>query len=143
MHDDGVTLADCGVNAQAYADAVATYAAFSLSKVADYNCALVPWYTKEDRPGHLFSKQAIPMVWDYAELNPISEIGGSLAASIGIVADALSGCHDRGAPGHVAQLDAVALRTTSVRSSQPIRRVTITFLTQTSLIFSMYGCAVH
>jgi putative DNA methylase len=114
--DDGHVggLEDRGVNAGTYADAVATYIAFSLSKVADYNCTLVPWYTKEDRPGHLFSKQAIPMVWDYAELNLFSDIGGGLTASIGIIADALSGCNYRDVPGHAIQLDAVAIPSDSI-----------------------------
>jgi putative DNA methylase len=113
LPDDGASLSDCGVGAEAYADAMAMYLAFSLSKVADYNCTLVPWYTKENRPGHLFSKQSIPMVWDYTELNPFSDIGGSLTASVTIIADALSGCSNKGAPGHARQLDAVALQTHS------------------------------
>jgi putative DNA methylase len=107
-HDDGGLDAN-GTGATAYAQAVVMYLAFSMSKTADYNCSLVPWYTKEDRPGHLFSKQAIPMVWDYAELNPFSQIGGAVTASVEIVAGALDGCPQKGAPGHVRQLDAVAM----------------------------------
>lgn len=114
LEKDNQSLANGGSGAQAYADAVATYTAFSLSKVADYNCSLVPWYTKEDRPGHLFSKQAIPMVWDYVELNPFSEIGGSLVASINIIAEALDGCSLNGDPGEVKQHDAVSLKTNSL-----------------------------
>jgi putative DNA methylase len=110
LNNDGKPLVADGSGVSAYADAVATYIALSLSKVADYNCALVPWYTKEDRPGHLFSKQAIPMVWDYAKLNPLSGVGGSLSASIKIVADALDGCYAIGIPGEAVQLDALRLR---------------------------------
>ena len=101
-------LATGGTGAQAYADAVATYLAFSLDKTAEYGCTIVPWYTKEDRPGHAFSRQAIPMVWDYAEVNPLADIGGSFSASVRIVAGALSGCHAAGIAAQVKQLDAVA-----------------------------------
>jgi putative DNA methylase len=45
-----------------YADALTSYLAFSADKAAEYNCSLVPWYTKEDRPKGLFARQAIPMV---------------------------------------------------------------------------------
>jgi putative DNA methylase len=116
IYDDSksTSLAEGGAGAQGYADAVAMYMAFALSKFADYNSSLVPWYTKEDRPGHLFSQQAIPMVWDYAELNPFSDVGGSLIASINIVAGALSGCVPNGPIANVSQLDAVALRTKSL-----------------------------
>jgi putative DNA methylase len=121
MADDGKSLASDGFGVEAYSDAVATYIALSISKVADYNCSLVPWYTKEDRPGHLFSKQAIPMVWDYAELNPLCDIGGAFSASIKIVAGALDGCYARGKAGYAVQQDAVAVQgpALSVVSTDP------------------------
>jgi putative DNA methylase len=114
LPDDGRPLAAGGIGATAYADSVAVYLAFVLSKTSDYNCGLVPWYTKEDRPGHLFSRQAISMVWDFAELNPLSEVGGAFMASNKIIADALGGCSHSSVPGHVTQMDAVALRTDSM-----------------------------
>jgi putative DNA methylase len=112
--DDGRPLAAGGTAAVAYADGLAVYLAFVLSKTSDYNCELVPWYTKEDRPGHLFSKQAIPMVWDFAELNPLCEVGGAFVASTKIVADALGGCSDGSVPGRVRQIDAASLSTDSM-----------------------------
>ena len=108
--DDGCGLAFGGTGALAYADAVATYLAFSVDKTAEYCCTLVPWYAKEDRPKGLFARQAVPMVWDYAELNPLGDIGGSFSASVKIVAGALSGCHASGTVGEVRQVDAVASR---------------------------------
>jgi putative DNA methylase len=107
LPDDGRALREGGIGATAYADSVAIYLAFALSKTADYNCALVPWYTKEDRPGHLFSKQAIPMVWDFTELNPLCTVGGAFGPSSKIVADSLTGCPPRGLPGRASQSDAV------------------------------------
>jgi putative DNA methylase len=121
MPDDRIPLEANGIGATAYAEAVCVYLAFIISKMTDYNCTLVPWYTKEDRPGHLFSKQAISMVWDFAELNPLSEVGGAFTASSKIVADALSGCPKYCIPGHVKQFDAVALPkgTIAVISTDP------------------------
>jgi putative DNA methylase len=107
LPDDGCGLDAGGTDATAYADAVAVYLAFGLDKTAEYGCTIVPWYTKEDRPGHTFGRQAIPMVWDYVEINPICDIGGSLAASVRIVADALGGCHAIGRISEVRQLDAI------------------------------------
>lgn len=104
----GVPLREGGNGAVAYAEAVAVYLAFAVSKMSDYNCSLVPWYTKEDRPGHLFSQQVVPMVWDFAELNPLSDIGGGFSASSSIVAEAIRGCAPRGVLGRAIQQDAVA-----------------------------------
>lgn len=121
LPDDRQMLIVGGKGASAYADALTTYLAFSLSKATDYNCAFVPWYTKEDRPGHLFSKQAIPMVWDFVELNPLTEVGGAFVTSNRIVADALGGCPENCPQGLVAQQDAVTSRTDmmSVCSTDP------------------------
>jgi putative DNA methylase len=79
------------LDAEAYANAIATYVAFAIDKHAMYGNALVPWYTKEDRPSMLFTQQVLPMVWDPVEVNPFCEVGGSLIKSIEIVANALSG----------------------------------------------------
>ncbi len=60
LPDDGKPLREGGTGTTAYADGLIPYLAFVLSKTTDYNCALVPWYTKEDRPGHLFSAYRHP-----------------------------------------------------------------------------------
>jgi len=121
LPDDSRGVAAGGTGAQAYADAMATYLAFSLDKTAEYGCTAVPWYAKEDRPKGLFARQAIPMVWDYAEVNPLADIGGSFGASVKIVAGALEGCHASGVSAEVRQVDAVAPRsaTASIISTDP------------------------
>ncbi|OAI22055.1 hypothetical protein A1351_20690 [Methylosinus sp. R-45379] len=105
--DDEKPLRDGGVGATAYADAVSVYLASAQDKTAEYGCTIVPWYSKEDRPKGLFARQAIPMVWDYAEVNPLCDIGGSFSASVGIVAGALAGCAATGAVAQATQVDAV------------------------------------
>ena len=77
LADDGRSLDAGGTGAGAYADAIATFLACSVDKTAEYGCTIVPWYAKEDRPKGLFARQAIPMVWDYAEDNPLGAIGGA------------------------------------------------------------------
>jgi putative DNA methylase len=121
LPDDSRGVAAGGTGAQAYADAVATYLAFGVDKTAEYGCTIVPWYAKEDRPKGLFARQAIPMVWDYAEVNPLADIGGSFGASVKIVAGALEGCHASGVSAEVRQFDAVAPRLTaaSIVSTDP------------------------
>jgi putative DNA methylase len=74
-----------------YAGAISTYLAFTISKLIDYNCSLVAWYPQEDRPAHVFTRQAIPMVWDYAELNPFSEIGGTWTGCLKVIVNSMAG----------------------------------------------------
>lgn len=110
LAEDKIGIDQGGSGAQAYADAIGTYLAFSLDKAAEYGCTIVPWYTKEDRPKGLFARQAIPMVWDYAEVNPFADLGGSFDASCRIVSGALTGCHPGGVPPVVMQANAMLSR---------------------------------
>ena len=77
MIDDGIRLRERGAGVAAYTDAVSTYLAFAIDKLADLNNSLVPWGSDVQCPRHLFSRQAIPMVWDYAEANPLGSSSGS------------------------------------------------------------------
>ena len=72
LPDDGVPLRDGGTGAQAYAEAVGVYLAFAVDKCADYWNSIATWMPR-GTVGHAFSKQAIPMTWDFPEANPLSE----------------------------------------------------------------------
>ena len=76
-HNDGKRLADGGTGAMAYADAVAVYFAFALSKLTDYSTSLCRWFPERDSARSTFSRQSLPMSWDYTELNPIHDATGS------------------------------------------------------------------
>ena len=62
-----------------YADAVATYLAFGVSRLADLANGLSAWEPVAECPRHLFARQAIPMAWDHAEGNPLSDSSGGWA----------------------------------------------------------------
>ena len=76
MHDDEKPLAEGGDGALAYAQAVATYLAFAIDKMADFNSTIVLWIVNRNGLGCTFTRQAIPMTWNYAETNPFSESPG-------------------------------------------------------------------
>jgi len=83
---DGRPLSRNGTGPAAYADAVAVYLAFALSKQADLGNSLCAWEPNAQCPRHLFARQAIPMVWDFAEGNPLGNSSGSWSVFIdGIV----------------------------------------------------------
>jgi len=66
-----------GTGATAYGDAMAVYLACALSRAADYWNGNATWESSGGFIGHLFTKQAIPMVWDFAESNPFSDGTGN------------------------------------------------------------------
>jgi putative DNA methylase len=78
LPDDGKPLDAGGIGATAYADGIVTYLACALSKQADWCNALSSYIPSIEGLGHLFSRQAIPMVWDFIETNVFSNSAGNL-----------------------------------------------------------------
>lgn len=76
---EGATLDDGGNGAQAYADAVAVYLGFAVSRSADRGSTICSWDSspKMEALRNTFGRQAIPMTWDFAEGNPFSESSGN------------------------------------------------------------------
>ena len=62
-----------GVNEE-YAKAVGTYLALCLSRCSDCLSTLVQWFNHVENTGHTFARQAIPMMWDFFELNLFSPV---------------------------------------------------------------------
>jgi putative DNA methylase len=64
-------------SSEAYADAVAVYLALAVSRLTDYSNCLCGWNANRDGLRDIFARPAIPMVWDYAEANPLSNSSGN------------------------------------------------------------------
>lgn len=79
LHDNEMSLDAGGSGAKAYADAVSVYLGFCIDKNTLTNTTLATWQTAPDRLTQAFSRQALPMTWDFAEANPLSEAGGGFA----------------------------------------------------------------
>ena len=77
MSKDNLSLSKGGVGVTAYADAIATYLAFAVDKAADYWSTICSWHSGRDTIRNTFARQAIPMTWDYAEANPLSDSTGN------------------------------------------------------------------
>ena len=75
--EDGRPLRDGGTAAAAYAEAVAVYLGFVISKLADRGSSICTWFTERDSTRNTFARQSIPMTWDYAELNTLLRGTGS------------------------------------------------------------------
>jgi putative DNA methylase len=70
-----------------YADAVATYLALAIDRLADRNSTICSWDVTRDSTRNTFARQAIPMVWDFAEANPFSESTGNFLGAIDWIAE--------------------------------------------------------
>lgn len=85
----GDRLENGGTGAEAYADAVATYLGLCVSRTTDLCNALVTWSNGRDQVRNLFARQAIPMAWDFVEVNPFASAAGDVGVAIDTSARAL------------------------------------------------------
>ena len=75
-----------------YADAVATYLAFAVSRLSDYSSSITTWASNPQMEilRNTFARQAIPMTWDFGEGNFFAESSGSLPIMVGWIAKVIS-----------------------------------------------------
>ena len=78
----GIRLEAGGTDAAGYADAVATYLGIVVSKMTDRNSTLVNWYVTRESTSSTFARQALPMCWDYCEVEPLGDNTGSFNNSL-------------------------------------------------------------
>jgi len=95
----------------AYTAAVATYLAFCVDKNTLTNCTQATWQSAPDRLTQAFSRQAIPMTWDYAEANPLAEAGGGFVLTLTSLCEVLQKLPTNVLPGIVCQADATRITT--------------------------------
>ena len=123
LPDDNQPLAKVGAGATAYADAVGVYLAFAINKVADRGSTLGRWDPTPTQSGiiNTFSRQALPMTWDFAESNPLGAASGNYRGAIDLVAKAILAASISAVWGCATQNDASAQTISSdkVISSDP------------------------
>lgn len=76
LPDDSRAFEQEGIGPTAYADSLSILLSFTVNKMADLGNSLVGWEPLAQCPRHLFGRQAIPMIWDFAEANPFSNSSG-------------------------------------------------------------------
>ncbi|MER9528522.1 DUF1156 domain-containing protein [Mesorhizobium sp. M0309] len=111
-------LSNGSTGVQAYADAVATFLAFALSKLSTRSCALTTWYVDRESTMAAFSRQALQMTWDYAEMNTMLSGSGSFENAIAWEAETIEGLGHNCGIGEISNLDAA-------KNNYPMRPVVI------------------
>lgn len=122
MVDDGIGLDAGGSGAKAYGEAVGVYLAFLVDKLTDYNSTICSWNITRDGLRNTFGRQAIPMVWDYAEANPFSNSTGCISNTLNWVTKCILEFPQNAIQGYVQQFDATqdnGLRSIMVSTDPP------------------------
>jgi|CXWL01.1.fsa_nt_gi putative DNA methylase len=104
-----VPLAEGGTGPNAYAEAISVYLAFVVDKCADYWSSICSWHSSGEKMRNAFGRQAIPMTWDFAETNPMSDSSGNWMAMVDWTWKALT-TTPATSPGFASQSDAQTQR---------------------------------
>ncbi len=73
-----------------YADVICTYLAFAADKYANLGSSLASWMSDRGAFRETFARQALAMVWDYAEANAFCSSGGGFETCLERVVDVVS-----------------------------------------------------
>ena len=60
----------------AWREALSAYLACVLSKLTDYSSGMCSWHNSGEKLRQTFARFALPMVWDFCEVNPLSDTTG-------------------------------------------------------------------
>ena len=121
MGNDHRSLDEGGIGSEAYADAVTTYLAFAVDKATDYWSSLCSWHNSRELIRNTFGRQALPMVWDYAECCPFSKSTGNWIACVDWVWKTVERSPE-GVSGSIKQInamDSILLDNTMMISTDP------------------------
>ena len=94
-----------GRGAVAYADVIGSILGLCASKAAAFWTTGARWRAKEGKSAPAFGRQAIPLVWDFAEVNPFGGGGGDFNGIVDGARRVLLGLRGT-SPGTATQLDA-------------------------------------
>ncbi len=82
LSSDPMPLLDGGAATKAYAETVSVYLGFGISKLTNLGSTITSWMSDRGALRETFARQAILMVWDFAEVNFFSNCGGNWSTPI-------------------------------------------------------------
>jgi putative DNA methylase len=113
MPDDVQGLAASGTGTTAYGEAVETYLSFALDKLVARSTTICAWEAGYQKIQHTFGRQALPMIWDFAEGNPFSDSTGNFNALLDFVIKFLKAATTTTSVRGIATLQDAAVQTIS------------------------------
>ena len=77
----------------------------ALSRTANAGCSLCRWHTSGEKHEGVYARQALPMVWDFSEGNPLSDSTGNYRGAVDWIANVVK-AWPGSKTGEVSQADA-------------------------------------
>ena len=71
---------------ESWYESVLANLALVIDRLVNYSSTICTWNSSADSPRHTFGRFALPMVWDYIEVNPLSDSSGNVLSSLDWIA---------------------------------------------------------
>lgn len=119
--DDHISLENGGTGALAYSQAVVVYLSFMIDQMTNHNSTLCGWHANNQQLMNTFGRQALPMVWDYAEVNVFSNSTGSYKNLIERMVEAINsiGFEKQGSAEQAAAQNAIRYNNIVISTDPP------------------------
>src|SRR5208283_1060487 len=82
-----------------FSDAITTCLALAVSRQSDHLNSGCSWNPTGEKLQHLYSRQALGIIWDFCEANPFGDSVGNWTATISCCIDGLKAAQFDGLPG--------------------------------------------
>lgn len=89
--------------------AIATYLDIMCDRIADYNSSITHWHNTREVIGNTFARQALSMVWDFAEINPLGNASGNAEGALNWILQVINQESNSRLPGNLQRGSAMAL----------------------------------
>ncbi|MBC8450528.1 MAG: DUF1156 domain-containing protein [Chloroflexi bacterium] len=91
------------------AKGIVTYLGLLVDRLADYNSSLCSWHNTREVIGHTYARQALPMVWDFVELNPMGNASGNALSALAWITNVIRSSSNLGAVAQVRRSSATRM----------------------------------
>jgi len=91
IHHAHQTMLEEGIESEKVT-AITTYLGLMVDRLADFNSSLCRWVSVGDKVADTYARQALPMIWDFAEINPFGNGSGNSSHSLNRSLEAIENC---------------------------------------------------
>ncbi len=86
--------------------AITSYLGLLVDRIADRNSTICRWDNAYEKTSNTFARQALPMVWDFSEVNPFGGSSGSASGALNWILEVIQFVSKIGQPSHVYRASA-------------------------------------
>lgn len=144
VQHDCVSIGKDDLYAKEYGHALSTYLTLALGKAADYNSNMCSWISGGETMRNTYGRQALPMVWDFAEANILGDSTGCFLSGVQQISRVLEKITPY-TKGEVSQLDAASqeVSLTKVISTDPPYYDNIPYSNLSDFFYMWHRRALH